>query len=101
MDKNCNDLLFELLEYCRLRDRVCPLPPQWNRLWEMLPENKINDGRRFPPAPLILAAWGESPLSKIFRLKEHIEWAAQYGKLPEVNQFLRSLPEEHWFHFDD
>jgi hypothetical protein len=26
-----------LVAYCRENDRVCPLPPLWNELWEMLP----------------------------------------------------------------
>ena len=50
-----NDASQELIAYCRERDRVCPLPPPWNQLWEMLPNRKRVGLGWEPPLPLILA----------------------------------------------
>jgi hypothetical protein len=67
-----------LVAFCRKNDRVCPLPPLWNRLWEMLPERTRFGAGWQPPPPLILAAWHDTPaMLKMLRLAEHIEWAAK------------------------
>jgi len=51
-------------------NRVCPMPPLWHRLWEMLP-NRTRVGAGWqPPLPLILAAWHDTPA---------MQWAAQHG----------------------
>jgi hypothetical protein len=96
------EALESLIAYCREKDRICPLPPHWQRLWEMLP-NRSRDGAGWrPPAPLILAAWHDTPaMLKMLRLKEHIEWAAQHGALEAVDRFLVSLQEEDWFHLGE
>jgi hypothetical protein len=55
-----------------------------------------------PPAPLILAAWHDTPATlKMLRLTEHIEWAAKHDALNSVGRFLRELREEDWFHIGD
>jgi len=91
-----------LVDYCRENGRVCPLPPFWNRLWEMLPD-RARDGAGWRPAlPLILAAWHEAPVSlKASRLEEHIRWAAEHNALEPIGRFLRELHEHDWFHIDD
>ena len=92
----------DLISYCRENDRVCPKPMLWSRLWEMLPERSRVGGGWQPPAPLILAAWHEAPaMLKMTRLAEHIQWAAQHGALGKVDNFLRGLREEDWFHIGD
>ncbi len=40
-------------------------------------------------------------MSKMLRLREHIEWAASHGCLEEVNMFLRGLPEDQWHHIGE
>ena len=92
----------ELVRYCRENGRVCPMPSQWNVLWEMLP-NRTREGASWKPAPpLILAAWHDTPaLLKMLRLKEHIDWADQHGVLDDVDKFLRSLPESEWAHIGE
>lgn len=91
-----------LLTYCRENNRVCPLPSQWNRLWEMLPGHSPNGSGWHPRPPLILAAWHTTPMSlKMLRLREHIEWAASRGSLEAAGKFLRDLREEDWYHVDD
>lgn len=82
--------------------RVCPLPRQWNRLYELLP-NKRRAGNDWEPSlPLTLAAWDDTPaLAKVLRFKEHIEWAAKHRELHAVAEFLQSLPEDQWCHLGD
>src|SRR5581483_4653767 len=94
-----SDTVESLVAYCRENDRVCPLPQLWNQLWEMLPgRSRICAGWQ-PPAPLILAAWHDTPaMLKMRRLAEHIQWAAQHGSLKDVGKFLRGLREEDWYH---
>lgn len=97
-----SDTVESLVAYCREDNRVCPLPTQWNRLWEMLPDRKRIGTGWEPPLPLILAAWHDTPaMSKMLRLTEHIEWAAQHGALDSVARFLHELREEDWFHIGD
>jgi hypothetical protein len=97
-----SDTVESLVAYCREDNRVCPLPTQWNRLWEMLPDRKRIGAGWEPPLPLILAAWHDTPaMSKMPRLTEHIEWAAQHGALDSVARFLHELREEDWFHIGD
>jgi hypothetical protein len=92
----------ELLRYSREKKRVCPMPSQWNALWEMLPNRKRAGGDWEPPLPLILAAWHDIPANlKMLRLEEHINWAEQHDVLDEVGKFLRSLPESKWAHIGE
>jgi hypothetical protein len=97
-----SDTVENLVAYCRVNDRVCPLPPLWNDLWEMLP-NRARVGAGWqPPPPLILAAWHDTPaMLKMLRLKEHIDWAAKHGELESIGNFLREMREEDWFHIGD
>jgi len=93
------DTVENLIAYCRENDRVCPLPLHWKKLWEMLP-NRTRVGAGWQPSlPLILAAWHDTPaVSKMLRLAEHIEWAAQHDTLKPAASFLRKLREEDWHH---
>jgi hypothetical protein len=92
----------QLLAFCRKNGRICPLPVQWNELWELLP-NRRRDGTTWTPSsPLILAAWHHaSNKEKSTRLAEHVEWAARHDELSKVAEFLRNLPEHHWHHESD
>jgi len=91
-----------LLEYVRANSRVCPQPQRWNQLWEMLPEHRQVGVGWQPTLPLILAAWWDTPaLQKMLRLEEHIRYAGAHGLLPQVDRFLRELPEQDWAHLGD
>jgi hypothetical protein len=91
-----------LVAFSRQNNRVCPLPPQWNRLWEMLPARRRVGAGWQPSLPLILAAWHETPaMLKMARLAEHIEWASQHGALEPVARLLRDLREEEWLHIGE
>ena len=68
----------------------------------MLPNKKRKGAGWEPALPLILGAWWDTPaISKIMRLREHIEWAETQGCLEEVATFLRKLPEDQWHHTGD
>ena len=68
----------------------------------MLPNKKRKGAGWEPALPLILAAWWDTPaISKILRLREHIEWAESQGRLEQIASVLRNLPEEQWHHTDD
>jgi hypothetical protein len=97
-----SDTVTSVVAYCREHSRVCPLPPKWNRLWELLP-NRARVGAGWqPPPPLILAAWHDTSAElKMLRLTEHIEWAAQHDALDSVARFLRELREEDWCHIGE
>ena len=95
------DKLVELLNYCKERNRVCPMPKQWNELYGLLPYKRQVGPAWIPPLPLILAAWHEPNPQKASRLAEHLRWAAEHGALTEIDEFLRGLPEDQWFHFTD
>lgn len=91
-----------LLEYVKDNDRVCPLPDYWDGLCKILRTRARTDGVGDPPNPLILAGWwASSNLDKIYRLQEHIEFAAARGVLDEVDAYLRGLREADWHHFRD
>ena len=97
-----NESAESLIAFCREHSRVCPIPPRWNALWELLPERKRIGGAWEPSLPLILAAWHDTPaMLKMLRLAEHIEWAAAHGALESVAAFLRDLREDEWFHLAD
>lgn len=97
-----SDTAIELLDYCKEGGRICPQPQQWHQLWEMLPDRNQESGGWTPSLPLILAAWWSTPwLSKILRLREHIEWADEHGAINEVDSYLRGLTENQWFHGRD
>ena len=97
-----SDAVESLITYCRENSRVCPMPQRWSALWDLLPNRtRVGSGWQ-PPLPLILGAWHDTPgMLKMLRLTEHIEWAAKHGGLDAVARFLRSLPEDEWFHLGE
>jgi len=94
--------LDELLLLATKYDRVCPLPQEWSRLFELLPDKRRAGNGWEPALPLILAAWHDTPpMLKMLRLREHIEWAGSHGALSAAGEFLESLPEEKWLHLGE
>lgn len=82
----------------RRNNRVCPSPPRWQQLYEMLP----NRTQSRPTPPLLGASWQATPsLSKRMCLREHLAWAETHESLPQVLEFLRQLPEEEWHHMGE
>jgi hypothetical protein len=90
-----------LWSYCTSNNRA--IPRDWNKFWQMLSNKKQKTGGGWePPLPLILAAWYEtSPLEKHLRFREHIQWVEKQNQLDEIGKYLKSLPENEWFHFGE
>ena len=90
-----------LWDYCTANGRA--IPRDWYKLYEMLVNKQQKpSGGWTPSLPLILAAWDVTmPIEKHLRFKEHIEWAHEQRQLDEIGGYLRSLPENQWFHFGE
>lgn len=96
------DMLASLMQYCGSEGRVCPVAHRWNELWELLPARRRVGTGWEPALPLILSAWWHtSNIEKAMRLREHLQWAVDHGRVQEVDGFLRELPEHEWHHLDD
>jgi hypothetical protein len=94
--------LHQVLALASTDGRICPKPPQWGRLYELLPDTRSDAYGSIPSEPLILAAWSESSdEDKRYRLKEHLEWAAGHGALERVHKYLATLREQDWHHVGD
>jgi hypothetical protein len=90
--------LDDVLVEVRRNNRVCPLPTVWLRLHALLP----NKPGHLSGVPATRDEWTRMPsLQKRARLREHIEWAAVQGVLPQVHQVLAALPEAKWHHMGD
>jgi len=82
--------------YCKLNNRVCPMPMKWNDLFNMLKDKENLN------LPLILNVWEmSSPLEKNLRFKEHIQSASDHNQLNEIGEYLRNLKEEDWAHYGE
>lgn len=91
--------LEEVLAEAQKNSRICPQPQKWQELYELLPDKKRKGAGWEPSLPLILAAWWDTPaMSKMLRLREHIEWADAHGCLEQIHSFLLALPEDQWHH---
>lgn len=91
--------LAEVLRDAQRNGRVCPVPQQWQRLYDQLPAKQRRGNGWEPSLPLILGAWWyTSDQEKQARFHEHLEWAASHGCLADVQAFLQAMPEEQWHH---
>ena len=91
--------LEELLEICSRNDRVCPHPPAWTGLWEIIIGRKNEGGCESPRRPMILAEWWDTTAEeKRACLEQQIRWACEHGILEEVDNFIRNLSEGDWYH---
>ena len=90
-----------LWEYCTANGRA--IPRDWNKLYQMLANKRQKAlGGWTPPLPLILASWNVTmPIEKQLRFKEHIQWAQDNQQAAEIGIYLRSLPEDQWYHFGE
>jgi hypothetical protein len=88
----------QALQIARGNNRVCPMPAQWQALFELM--QSLAPPQSVPPVVIDGAAWNMVPaMQKRLRLGEQIEWAGRLGIAKPVVAFLRSLPEDAWLHF--
>ena len=85
------------LDQIRSQGRSSPSGQHWQRFWAWLAE-RAPAGAGRPPAPLILAAAGESDAVKHDRLRAQLEFAREHGCAAEAIDWLAALAPEHWNH---
>ncbi len=97
-----SDMLKDALAEATKNNRVCPQPPKWTELWNMLRERIPGASANKPEAPLILAGWSDTTdREKAARFRAHLTWADRNGCLDPVLDFMRSLQEGAWHHFGE
>ena len=89
-----------VLAVARIHNRVCPMPARWLLLHELLTWGGTRTDTPVAPPPLCGRAWtSTSAISKRVRLREQINWAADYGGLRDLYDHLHALDESDWLHF--
>ena len=85
--------LEQLLEGMAQDGIVCPAPPTWEALWCSM---KVV-GRDDIPAPLILAAWGQTTNEqKRRRLVEQLAVVERAGAGPRLIELVAGIPHSDW-----
>ena len=90
-----NQRISAFLEQIKAEGRSSPTGMHWNDFYGLLKSHKKQNGSD-PPAPLILAASGESNASKHQRLSKQLEWALDHHCLDEALSFLTRLHSDQW-----
>jgi hypothetical protein len=94
--------LQDLLSLASREGRVCPKPPAWRRLYELLPEKRRDGYGAIPPEPLMFEAWNAaSDEQKRERLIEHFAWAENHRALHALHVCLNAMREDEWHHVGD
>jgi hypothetical protein len=89
-----------VLAVARAHNRVCPMPADWLLLHELLTLGGTRTRTPLAPPPLCGRMWtSTSAIMKRLRLRDQILWAADYGGLRAVYDFLHMLGEGDWLHF--
>ena len=85
--------LEELKKYVTSNKRICPMPPEWAKIGEII---KIKPGH--PCTPLILNGWVfSSDEDKQKRLVQQIEYASKDEKIyEELKNFILKLSDSQW-----
>lgn len=88
-----------VLTLSKRNNRVSPLPGQWLMLHDILTLNGTRKLKPYPPEPIVGRAWvATSAMNKRIRMRDMIMWAADYGGLSAVYDFLQQLEEDEWLH---
>jgi hypothetical protein len=88
-----------LMVIARRNNRVCPRPPQWSQLYQLLGGERQAD-LLSPPVQSWL--WPRlSGLQKRLRFREHVEWAERHGRLEQIARFMTALQEDDWVHMGE
>ena len=96
------DRLDALIAFVQQNNRVCPMPPKWNSMYDLLVSASVDMNRQKPKLPLILGGWWHTSVeAKRDRLIEHLRFAEIAGTLDAVEAYLTGLSETDWFHEGD
>jgi hypothetical protein len=92
------EIVEDVIKYCRAKNRICPVPRQWNKLWKMLQgSGRVTSGFR-PPSPLILGSWYDStPDMKM----GSVQWAITHHAIVPAVGYIYGLSEEDWLHYGE
>jgi hypothetical protein len=89
-----------VLAVARVHNRVCPMPARWLLLHDRLTLGGARRHTPVAPPPLCGRAWtSTSAITKRVRMREQITWAADYGGLRDVYDWMLGLDESDWLHF--
>ena len=98
---NLSEKAQALLEYCLMNDRVCPKRDFWNHLWVINAKAKTFDSllnqNKLPV--LDKNSTEKEKIQRSVRLRKYIEYADKNKLIDEMDNFLRSIPEDKWHHF--
>ena len=94
--------LDDVLLEARRNNRVCPQPPRWLDLFDLLQRKAAGTPLRLPAPPLTGKAWtGTRPLAKRMCFREQLEWAAANNCLGIAFDFLKTLPDTDWHYMGE
>ena len=98
---NLSEKAQALLEYCLMNDRVCPKRDFWNHLWVINAKAKTFDSLLNQNKLPVLDenSTEKEKIQRSVRLRKYIEYADKNKLIDEMNNFLRSIPEDKWHHF--
>ena len=98
---NLSEKAQALLEYCLINDRVCPKRDFWNHLWVINAKAKTFDSILNQNKLPILDknSTEKEKIQRSVRLRKYIEYADKNKLIDEMDNFLRSIPEDKWHHF--
>lgn len=98
---NLSEKAQALLEYCLINDRVCPKRDFWNHLWVINAKAKTFDSILNQNKLPILDknSTEKEKIQRSVRLRKYIEYADKNKLIDEMDDFLRSIPEDKWHHF--
>ncbi len=98
---NLSEKAQALLEYCLMNDKVCPKRDFWNHLWVINAKAKTFDSllnqNKLPV--LDKNSTEKEKIQRSVRLRKYIEYADKNKLIDEMDNFLRSIPEDKWHHF--
>lgn len=86
----------ELIQYCSDKNRVCPIPVEWQKVLDIL---KIRPGNPGYLTPLILGGWDSTDEEKKERLIKQIEYASSNPEIYKtLENFLLNLKNHQWYY---
>ena len=88
-----------VLALSKKNNRICPVAGQWLMLHDILTLGGRRNLKPAAPEPVTGRAFvATSSINKRIRMRDQILWAADYGGLAAMYEFLLQLPEEDWCH---
>ena len=89
------DRIKQFLDLLKYNGRSSPAGRNWAEFHAFLGTHKSGKSGA-PPMPLILAAVGESDMTKHGRLRGQLTWAAEQGVLSAAIAWLENRPVQDW-----